>query len=86
MRTATEAPPQDDGLPAPGPLDVLTDREREVAIWLARGYNHHEIADELDISVKTVDTHRGKLLKKLKLPNNVTLTHLCLKVGVIELI
>lgn len=57
----------------PKPWFSLTDREREVADMLCRGWKNAEIADAMGISVKTVDTHRGHVLAKLKLRNNVAL-------------
>lgn len=63
----------------------LTTREMEVAVRLAKGYNNHEIAGELGISVKTVDTHRGHVLDKLDLANNVMLARHALRVGWVTL-
>jgi DNA-binding NarL/FixJ family response regulator len=48
-------------------LDLLTDREREVMRLIARGYSYREVAQELFISVKTVETHMGSVLRKLQL-------------------
>lgn len=48
-------------------LDRLTDREREVMRLIARGYAYKEAAAELFISVKTVETHVSKVLRKLQL-------------------
>ena len=50
-------------------LDVLTKREREVLRHLARGYTYKEIARQLSISVKTVETHASAVLHKLQLSN-----------------
>ena len=48
-------------------LDLLTPREREVLRLLARGYAYKEIAAELFISIKTVETHASNVLRKLQL-------------------
>jgi len=48
-------------------LDQLTSREREVLRLIARGYTYKEIARELFISVKTVETHVSSVLRKLQL-------------------
>jgi DNA-binding NarL/FixJ family response regulator len=48
-------------------LDLLTAREHEVLRLIARGYTYKEIARELDISVKTVETHVSSVLRKLQL-------------------
>lgn len=50
-------------------LDQLTAREREVLRLLARGYAYKEIARELTISVKTVESHASAVLRKLQLSN-----------------
>ncbi|WP_214408946.1 response regulator [Sphaerisporangium fuscum] len=50
-------------------LDSLTSREREVLRLIARGYAYKEIAKELFISVKTVETHVSSVLRKLQLSN-----------------
>ena len=48
-------------------LDLLTAREQDVMRHLARGYAYKEIARELSISVKTVETHASAVLRKLQL-------------------
>jgi DNA-binding NarL/FixJ family response regulator len=68
------------GAPAAGPpsqdpeLDQLTPREREVLRLIARGYTYKEIARELYISVKTVETHVSSVLRKLQLSTRHQLT------------
>jgi DNA-binding NarL/FixJ family response regulator len=59
---AGEAPPQADP-----ELEQLTPREREVLRLIARGYAYKEVARELSISVKTVETHVSSVLRKLQL-------------------
>ena len=49
------------------PLDLITNRERQVLQMLASGQTSKQIAAELDISVYTVDAHRSRLMKKLQL-------------------
>ncbi len=55
-------------------LDLLTAREREVLRLLARGYAYKEIATQLFISIKTVETHASSVLRKLQLSNRHELT------------
>lgn len=55
-------------------LDQLTAREREVLRLLARGYAYKEIARELTISVKTVESHASAVLRKLQLSNRSELS------------
>ena len=55
-------------------LDQLTPREREVLRLIARGYTYREIARELYISVKTVESHVSSVLRKLQLSTRHQLT------------
>ncbi len=55
-------------------LDQLTAREREVLRLIARGYTYREIARELFISVKTVESHVSSVLRKLQLSTRHQLT------------
>jgi len=66
---------------------TLTTRERAVAELLILGKPNREIAVALDISIKTVDTHRGHVMQKLEVANNVELLRLAVRKGwaVIEL-
>lgn len=50
-------------------LDLLTPRERQVLRLIARGYSYRDIAGELAIAVKTVETHVSSVLRKLQLTN-----------------
>lgn len=67
------------------PASALTAREQQVMEMLARGLTNREIAEHLDISIKTVDTHRGHVLKKLGLRNNSELTRFAVKHGYVSL-
>ena len=55
-------------------LDRLTEREREVMRLIARGYAYKEVAAELFISIKTVETHVSSVLRKLQLSSRHELT------------
>jgi len=55
-------------------LDLLTPREREVLRYIARGYAYKQIARQLSISVKTVETHVSAVLRKLQLSSRHELT------------
>jgi len=81
-------PPGVDQLLAAGdghPASALTARESQVMEMLARGMTNREIAEHLEISIKTVDTHRGHVLKKLGLRNNSELTRFAVKHGYVSL-
>ena len=67
---AFAAGPGAGGVPAAdAELDSLTQREREVLRLIARGYAYKEIASELVISVRTVESHVSSVLRKLQLSN-----------------
>jgi len=67
------------------PVDSLSTREVQVLRGLALGRTNKEIADSYHISVKTVDTHRLRLLKKLNLRNNAELSRFAIQNGLVEL-
>ena len=62
-------------------LDLLTSREREVLQLLAEGMSNREIADQLNISVKTVETHRSNMMNKLDVDSKTELTKYALRKG-----
>src|SRR3989344_4899852 len=65
-------------------VNLLTNREREVLVALAQGYPNREIAVHLQVNVKTIDTHRGHVIKKLRLRNNSDITRYAIKNGLID--
>jgi len=66
-------------------LDGLSNREMQVLRRLALGQTNREIAESFSISIKTVDTYRHRLLKKLNLRNNAELSRFALQNGLVEL-
>lgn len=64
--------------------DTLTNREREVLQLIAEGYTNREIAQRLSISIKTVDTHRTNLMRKLDIHDRVGLTKYAIRQGLID--
>ncbi len=65
--------------------ETLTDREREVLHLAAEGLTNAEVAERLSISPRTVETHRGNMMRKLKLENQTDLVRYALKKGIITL-
>lgn len=61
----------------------VTPREREVLALVARGLSSGEIASALDLSVKTVETHRANLLQKLAAPNVAALVDKAHRLGLV---
>jgi two-component system, NarL family, invasion response regulator UvrY len=76
-----------DGFDSNAPLlhDLLSEREYQVMIMLARGRSVSEIAHELVISDKTVSTYRSRILEKMKMKKNAELTMYSIKHNLIEL-
>ncbi len=68
-------PPQVDG-------SVLTDRETQVVALIAQGKTSREIAEDLTISVKTVERHRDNVMAKLDVHNRAELTRYAIRNGI----
>jgi len=64
--------------------ETLTAREREILKLIAEGYKNKEIADDLCISVKTVEKHRANLMEKLNLHNVQALTTYAIERGLVS--
>ncbi len=66
------------------PFDLLTAREREVLQLLAEGKVAKEVATQLDISIYTVDAHRGRIMKKLGLHSSTEIVRFAMRRGLIQ--
>ena len=66
------------------PLDLLTSREREVLQLIAEGKTNKEIAGALNLSVYTVEAHRGRIMEKLNLHSTGELVRFALRNGLID--
>jgi DNA-binding NarL/FixJ family response regulator len=66
------------------PWETLTAREREILKLIAEGYKNKKVAEELCISVKTVEKHRANLMEKLGLHNVQALTAFAIEKGVVS--
>lgn len=69
----------------PSAFSVLSDREREVLQLLAEGHNSKEIAYRLNISAKTIETHRKNIMEKLNIFNIAELTKYAIREGLTTL-
>lgn len=65
--------------------EPLTPREKEVLIQIAEGLTNPEIAQELTISVKTVDRHRENIMRKLNMHSRIDLVKYAIRKGLIDL-
>jgi two-component system response regulator NreC len=70
--------------PPPGPPDGLSEREVEVLRMIALGHTNAEIAEELYLSVRTVETHRAHIQQKLRLTARSELVRYALEHGLVE--
>ena len=66
------------------PLDLLSSREREVLQMIAEGKTNKEIANSLNLSVYTVEAHRGRVMEKLNLHSTSELVRFALRSGLID--
>ncbi|MFF0829611.1 response regulator [Brevibacillus sp. NPDC003359] len=61
--------------------DILTDREKEVLVLIAKGFSNKEIAEQLTVSVKTVESHKAHIMEKLHLRTRPDLVRYAIKKG-----
>jgi DNA-binding NarL/FixJ family response regulator len=67
------------------PYDALTNRERQVLQLIAEGKTNRQVAGHLGIAIKTVDTHRTRLMRKLDIHDQTTLVKYAIRKGIISL-
>jgi two-component system response regulator NreC len=70
--------------PPPGPPDGLSERELEVLRMVALGHTNTEVAEQLFLSVRTVETHRAHIQQKLRLSSRADLVHYALEHGLLD--
>jgi two-component system invasion response regulator UvrY len=63
--------------------ETLSDREYQVMCMIASGKTVKEVAEELNLSVKTISTHRTRILRKMHMDNNAQITHYAIKHGLV---
>lgn len=71
------------GAAGKAPADSLSEREREVLTQVARGYTNQRIADDIGLSVKTVESYRSRLMKKLGLKDRADLVRVAIDMGLV---
>lgn len=76
---------QSDGAVTGVPYNSLTPREQQILRLLAEGYSTQEVAKSLFISPKTVENHRGRVMKKLGLRGDIDLVRYAARIGLIEM-
>ncbi len=75
---------EDDITPQRGPIP-LTTREIEILKLFAEGFINKEISDQLDISIRTVETHKNHIMKKLELKSTVELIKYAIRNKIVEI-
>jgi DNA-binding NarL/FixJ family response regulator len=73
-----------EGSKSPQGIHGLSDREREVLRLLAKGLSSKEIATDLDISTRTVESHRANLMRKLSVKSVALLTQVAIREGLVD--
>jgi two-component system response regulator NreC len=71
------------GDPALRPLNILSDRERQVLELVAQGYGSQEIAKQIRVSVKTVETYRARIAEKLGLRTRSEIVRFAVQMGLL---
>jgi two-component system response regulator NreC len=81
------APPEDKAATQPtdkNQVELLTRREIDVLRLIAQGYTNRQAADELGISVRTIETHRANIMGKLDMSGRVELVHYAMEQGLLD--
>ena len=66
------------------PFDELSPRELEVAMLLVQGLRQEDIAQRLNLSAKTINTHKTRLFQKVGIQDNIALARLCTQYGLLD--
>lgn len=72
------------GEQAESPFDALSEREKQVAMMVVNCQSTQQIADQLFVSAKTVNTYRYRIFEKLGIDSDVKLTHLAIRHGLVR--
>jgi DNA-binding NarL/FixJ family response regulator len=72
------------GTPEAGPFEKLTPRQREVLQLIAEGLSNKEIAARLNLSLKTVESHRTELMERLGIHGVAGLTRYAIRMGLVR--
>ena len=66
-------------------IEQLSEREREVLVWVVQGLTNQQVADKLLLSVKTIESYRARLMHKLHLQTRAELVSFALNAGLLHL-
>ena len=84
VRRAKEQSPKPEPIPTHSE-QLLTKRETEVLQYIAQGYTNRKIAEELFLSIRTVNTHRTNLMQKLNIHDTARLVRYAIETGLVKL-
>jgi len=76
---------QDAGLRRSKGNETLTNREQEILSLIARGKTNKEIADQLSISIRTVEAHRSTIMRKLRIKSHAGLIHYAMQKNILSM-
>ncbi|MNH27528.1 Transcriptional regulatory protein FixJ [compost metagenome] len=65
-------------------VDSLTPRERDVFLPLVQGYTNREIAEQLEVSIKTVDLYRSRVMKRMQADHLPALVGMAIACGLVQ--
>jgi two-component system response regulator NreC len=77
------SPPSKSGAPASMKIEPLTNREIEILRLIVKGYTNRQVSSALNISIRTVETHRSNVMEKLNLHSRVELVRYATEHGLI---
>lgn len=83
MREHATEPARGVRSPGAAPIARLSERERQVLVWLAQGLRYQAIAEKMGVSVKTVETYRSRLTAKLGFKNRADLMRFAIESGIL---
>ncbi|MGB0496547.1 MAG: UvrY/SirA/GacA family response regulator transcription factor, partial [Kangiellaceae bacterium] len=66
------------------PFDILSEREMQVMLMITKGQKVQDISESLFLSTKTVNSYRYRLFEKLNIENDVALTHMAIRHGIVD--
>jgi two-component system response regulator NreC len=84
MKSYVRKAKEDGTAPERMPLP-LTSREKEILKLFAEGFVNREISEQLDISIRTVETHKNHIMKKLELKSTVELIKFAIRNKIVEI-
>lgn len=76
---------QFNGVDEERPFDALSERELQIMLMITKGEKVQDIADQLNLSSKTINSYRYRMFDKLNINNDVELTHLAIRYGMLDM-